>query len=125
MQKNAGGDASVRFFNRGIPSCTYPEGFVSAPESIQPDSAAEPSTLEILWQQDVSATVLVRAEDGSLSSGGLELGIPAVSDLAELGHGATARRVGLAELIGMATEPPLGLELGGSARATLAVIDLA
>ncbi|MEI7759497.1 MAG: DEAD/DEAH box helicase [Thermoleophilia bacterium] len=96
-----------------------------APELIDAEPALERATLEILWQQDVSATVLVRAEDGSLSSGGLELGIPAVSDLTELGHGTTARRIGLAELIRMATEPPLGLELGGSARATLTVIDLA
>ena len=38
----------------------------------------------------------------------LRLGIPAVSDLAGLGQGATARRVGLAELIALAAEPPAG-----------------
>ncbi len=98
---------------------------MSAPEPIQPDPAPEQATLEILWQQDVSATVLTRGRDGSLSAGGLLVGIPAVSDLAELGHGASARRVGLAELIALGQEPPAGLDLGGSARATFAVLELA
>ena len=66
---------------------------MSAPELIQTDSLSERATLEILWQQDVSATVLARGADGSLSSGDLHLGIPAVSDLAgpgrERAHGAS------------------------------------
>jgi hypothetical protein len=98
---------------------------VSAPELIQTDSLSERATLEILWQQDVSATVLARGADGSLSSGDLHLGIPAVSDLASLGHAASARRVGLAELIGLRADTPPELDLGGSARATFAVLDLA
>ncbi len=103
----------------------YPGMFVSAPEPIESDRSPAHATLEILWQQDVSATVLERGSDGSLAAGRLQLGIPAVSDLAELGHGATARRVGLAELIRLAAEPPRDLELGGSARATFAVLALA
>ncbi len=98
---------------------------MSASELIHPEPSLEPATLEILWQQDVGATVLVRSDDGSLSSGGLDIGIPAVSDLAELGQGATARRVGLTELIDLAAGPPSALELGGTARATFAVIELA
>jgi len=98
---------------------------VSAPEPIAHHPIPERATLEVLWQQDVGATVLARGRDGSLSAGGLQVGIPAVSDLAELGQGATARRVGLAELIDLAHEPPHGLELGGSARATIAVLELA
>jgi hypothetical protein len=98
---------------------------VSAPEPIAHHPIPERATLEVLWQQDVSATVLARGRDGSLSAGGLQVGIPAVSDLAELGQGATARRVGLTELIDLAHEPPPGLEPGGSARATFAVLDLA
>jgi SNF2-related domain/SNF2 Helicase protein/Helicase conserved C-terminal domain len=98
---------------------------VFEPETIELDLPPERATLEILWQQDVSATVLARGPDSALSAGGLQVGIPAVSDLAELGHGATARRVGLAELIGLAAEPPPGLEPGGSARATFAVLALA
>ena len=98
---------------------------MSALEPIHTDPAAEPTTVEILWQQDVGATVLTRQSDGTLSAGGLQLGIPAVSDLAELGHGTTARRVGLTELIALAAAPPPELELGGSARATFAVLALA
>ena len=98
---------------------------MSAPEPIAHHPIPERATLEVLWQQDVSATVLARGRDGSLSAGGLQVGIPAVSDLAELGQGATARRVGLTELIDLAHEPPPGLEPGGSARATFAVLDLA
>jgi len=98
---------------------------VSAPEPIEIDSDPDRATLEILWQQDVGATVLARSADGSLSAGGLQVGLPAVSDLAELGHGATARRVGLSDLIGLAAHPPPHLAPGGSARATFAVIELA
>ena len=98
---------------------------MSAPELIHVEPSVEPATLEILWQQDVGATVVVRGHDGSLSAGGLDVGIPAVSDLAELGHGTTARRVGLSELIELASDPPARIELGGTARATFAVIQLA
>ncbi|WP_411276998.1 DEAD/DEAH box helicase [Gaiella sp.] len=98
---------------------------MSAPELILPEPSLESATLEILWQQDVGATVVVRGTDGSLSAGLLDVGIPAVSDLAELGHGATARRVGLSELIDLAAEPPAGIDLGGTAQATFAVIHLA
>ena len=71
-----------------------------------PDLLREHATLEILWQQDVSATVFTRERDGSLSARALHVGIPAVSDLADLGQGATARRVGLEELIALAAAPP-------------------
>ena len=90
-----------------------------------PGVLREHATLEILWQQDVSATVFARAADGSLSPGALVVGIPAVSDLADLGQGATGRRIGLSELIALAADPPAGLEPGGSARATFAVLELA
>ncbi len=98
---------------------------MSAPEPIETDLIPERATLEILWEQDVSATVLVRDTDGSLSATGLELGLPAVSDRTVLGHATAARRVGLEELIRLAADPPTELALGGSARATFAVIDLA
>ena len=42
-----------------------------------------------------------------------------------LGQGASGRRVGLTELIGLRADTPPELELGGSARATFAVLDLA
>ena len=98
---------------------------MSEPEQIELTSFPEPSTLEILWQQDVGATVLTRSENGTLSAASLHVGIPAVSDLAHLGHGTTARRVGLQELIAIAAAPPTDLELGGSARVTFAILELA
>ena len=98
---------------------------MSTPEPIEPDPHPDHPTLEILWQQDVSATVLERDSAGSLSAGRLQFGIPAVADLAALGQGATARRVGLPELLRLAAEPPPHLALGGSARATFAVLELA
>ncbi len=99
--------------------------FVSVHAHLPPEPLQGSSTLEILWQQDVSATVCTRAPDGSISAGGLRIGIPAVSDLANLGEGATGRHVDLDELLALAAEPPAGLELGGSARATFAVLRLA
>ena len=98
---------------------------MSASEPLTLDVAPERATLEILWQQDVSATVLTRSPEGELSAGRLQLGIPAVSDLAALGHGTTARRVPLAELLELAASPPPDFELGGTARATFAILRLA
>jgi hypothetical protein len=98
---------------------------VSEPETTGRRAAEALPTLEILWQQDVSATVFVRAADGSLSADDLPVGIPAVSDLGPLGHGSSARRLSLRELITLAGDPPNGLELGGSARVTFAILDLA
>src|SRR6476659_7517213 len=110
---------------RDLLGSPYPGKFVPTAAPTPPDLLREHATLEVLWQQDVSATVFTREPDGSLSAGALHVGIPAVSDLANLGHGATGRRVGLDELIALAAEPPEGLEPGGSARATFAVLDLA
>src|SRR4029077_16045745 len=62
---------------------------------------------------------------GSLSAGDLRIGIPAVSDLAGLGQAASARKIGLVELTDSASAPPQGVALGGSARATFAVLELA
>ena len=99
--------------------------FVSTPAHTPPGAFPGHATLEVLWQQDVSATVFARGSDGSVSAGGLHVGIPAVSDLANLGHGATGRHVGLEELLALAADLPAGIELGGSARATFAVLALA
>src|SRR6185503_8745162 len=40
-------------------------------------------------------------------------------------HSSSARRISLRELIALAGSPPVNLELGGSARATFAILDLA
>ena len=104
--------SSLRRIRRDLSRSTYPEGFVSAPELIQTDLIPERATLEILWQQDVSATVLVRDTDGSLSARDSSSGIPAVSDRTVLGQGASgARASGSTELIGLAADPPPELEL--------------
>ncbi len=91
-------------------------------EALHP--AIEP-TLEILWQEDASAYVLVRAPDGGLSAGGLQVGMPAVADLVRAGHGTSARRVELDGLLALAAGPPAGLELGGTAQVVFAVLDVA
>ncbi len=91
-------------------------------EALKP--AVEP-TLEILWQEDASAYVLVREADGTLSTRGLQAGMPAVADLVHAGHGVGARRLELDELLDLAANPPADIELGGTARVVLAVLDVA
>ena len=91
-------------------------------EALQP--IAE-SVLEILWQEDASAYALVREPDGTLSSGGLHEGMPAVADLASTGRGVSARRLELDELLELVDAPPHGLVLGGTARVVVAVLDAA
>ncbi|MGI8974631.1 MAG: DEAD/DEAH box helicase [Gaiella sp.] len=96
-------------------------------------SASEPTpvvapggaSLELLWQQDATAYVLLREAGGALGAGKLQLGIPAVADLAHAGHGISARRIGLRELLALEAEPPVEIELGGTARVTFAIVELA
>jgi superfamily II DNA or RNA helicase len=91
----------------------------------RPTPAPRTTTLELLWQDDASAFALVRGEDGGLSAGGLDVGMPAVADLVHGGHGVSARRVELDELLALADDPPAGFELGGTAQVVLAVLDVA
>jgi SNF2-related domain/SNF2 Helicase protein/Helicase conserved C-terminal domain len=90
-----------------------------------PIPVERPATLELLWQEDTSALALVRDPDGALSAGALDVGMPAVAELAHRASAVTARRLELDELIGLAGTPPEGLELGGTARVVLAVLDAA
>ena len=81
---------------------TYPEGFVSAPEPIRvrppfPSARRSRSCGSRMSARPCSHAV----PTARFPLADLQLGIPAVSDLAELGQGATARRVGLTELIGL------------------------
>jgi hypothetical protein len=89
------------------------------------DAAAPSPALEILWQDDATAFLLEREPDGALSAGRLRVGISAIAEIEALGRGVAARRVGIDELVALADDPPAGIELGGSARATFAVVDLA
>jgi non-specific serine/threonine protein kinase len=95
------------------------------PDTDHPRPRPETATLELLWQEDASAFALVRDPDGTLSAGGLHLGMPAVADLVHAGHAVSARRIELEELLQLADEPPAGLHLGGSAVVVLAVLDVA
>ena len=61
-------------------------------------------TLEIIWQQDATAHVFTRGPDDSRTG---------------------ERRIDAAELVRFADAPPDGLELGGSARTTFAIVELA
>ena len=79
-------------------------------------------TLELLWQDDTSALALLRDTDGRLTADGLALGAPVAADLSNVGPGATARRLQLAELLDV---EPDGHLLGGSAQVTFAVLERA
>ena len=118
-------EASPKKDGHDLLRCPYPGKFVPTPATTTPDVVREHATLEILWQQDVSATVFTRAPDGSLSAGSLLVGIPAVSDLADLGQGATGRRVGLSRAARIRSGSSRRPRAGGSARATFAILELA
>jgi hypothetical protein len=94
-----------------------------SPSLIEPIPALP--TLEVIWQQDASACVLTRSAEGELSAGHLHVGMPSVADIAGVGRGVSARRASVSDLIRLAEAPPDGLELGGTARATFAVLELA
>ena len=82
-------------------------------------------TVELLWQDDAGVLAVVRETDGSLSSGGLDLGVPVTADL-DRAHGmAEARRLELDELIALAPAPPDSLTWGDTARVVFAVLDVA
>ncbi len=78
--------------------------FVSAPE-LMPPAAPARAILEVVWQDDASARVLTRSNEGEV-----------------LGE---ERRVEIRELLQLQAAPPEELELGGTARATFAVLELA
>ena len=92
-----------------------------------PEPALTPSrrsapTLELLWQDDASALAILREADGRLTGDGLDAGIPAARDLAQLGTVDGARRLSLRELLALrSNEYPLG----GTAKVTLAIVDRA
>ncbi|HVA30736.1 MAG TPA: SNF2-related protein, partial [Gaiellaceae bacterium] len=91
------------------------------------DSGPVPAlpTLEVLWQPDASAFVIQRSPEGELSAGRLHVGMPSVADLAHLGRAVASRKVSVGELVRLAEAPPAGVELGGTARALFAVVELA
>ena len=94
-------------------------------DTVAPSIEPVTPTLELLWQDDASAYVLVRTADGALSAGGLHIGMPAVADVAHAGHGISARRLELDELLTLADDPPPAVEQGGTTRVAFAVLDAA
>lgn len=88
-------------------------------------STPSEATLELLWHEDASAFALVREPDGTVSARGLDVGMPAVADIAHAGHAVSARRLELDELLALAAAPPTGLAHGGTARVTFALLDAA
>jgi non-specific serine/threonine protein kinase len=95
------------------------------PDTVSSTPTTAGTTLELLWQQDTSAFALLREPDGTLSSGRLQVGMPAVVEVADAGHGVSARRLELDDLIELASDPPAGIEQGGTARVVFAVLDVA
>jgi non-specific serine/threonine protein kinase len=76
----------------------------------------------VLWQDDATAFAVARSATGELTPAPLEAGLPGVADVVRAGHGVTGRRLSLTDLLDLDTGE---LELGGTARAVLAVIDRA
>src|SRR5438128_48932 len=98
---------------------------MSSPDTILVEPIPALPTLEILWQQDASATVFTRTAEGELSAGSLHVGMPAVADLGQYGRAVSARRLSVGDLVRLADSPPSGVELGGTAQAIFAVVELA
>src|SRR5665213_2884622 len=98
---------------------------MSSPSLIATEPLLGLPTLEVIWQPDATACVLTRSTEGELSAGHLHVGMPSVGDIEGVGRAVSARRATVGELIRLADSPPAGLELGGTARATFAVLELA
>src|SRR3954451_4528490 len=98
---------------------------MSSPDPILVEPIPAAATLEVLWQQDASATVFTRSPQGELSAGHLHVGMPSVADLAQYGRAVSARRLSVGDLVRLAESPPAGVEIGGPAQAIFAVVELA
>src|SRR5258706_13269511 len=98
---------------------------MSSPDPILVEPIPAESTLEVLWQPDASATIFTRSPEGELSAGHLHVGMPSVADLAQYGRTVAARRLSVGDLVRLAESPPAGLELGGTAQAIFAIVELA
>ena len=110
---------------RVVGTCAYSDRSVSIQPTPELHPQAASPTLEIVWQDDATAIVLTRDADGALSAGELRAGMSAIADLPLAGRGIAARRLDPAQLVALADAPPAGLELGASAQAIFAVVELA
>ncbi|MBA3428709.1 MAG: DEAD/DEAH box helicase [Actinobacteria bacterium] len=98
---------------------------MSAQQATVPEPGGAAPTLELLWQQDACAHGFMRSQDGTLRSGELRVGRPANVELVRAGTRVSTRRIEASELVRLAESPPAGVELGGSALAAFAIVDLA
>ena len=98
---------------------------MSAQTANPPEQGETLPTLEIVWQQDASASVFTRGPDGAVSTRDLRIGLPAIVHLALVGPRVETRLVDPAGLVQLARKPPAGLDLGGSAVAAFALVELA
>ncbi|MGZ8783867.1 MAG: DEAD/DEAH box helicase, partial [Gaiellaceae bacterium] len=89
------------------------------------EAIAAPATLEIVWQDDATALVLVRDGEGAVSAGELRAGLPVTTDLALVGRAVAGRRLDPAQLVALADAPPAELAPGASAQAIFALVRLA
>jgi hypothetical protein len=89
---------------------------------LAPETATQ--TLELLWQEDATAYAILR-DGAALTADGLVMGRPVTADLGLTGGTVEARRLDVRQLVQLAAEPPAALELGSSARALIAVVELA
>ncbi|HEY1318352.1 MAG TPA: DEAD/DEAH box helicase [Gaiella sp.] len=92
------------------------------PESTPTPESAHAAALELLWQDDATTFAVLRDANGELTPPPLDVGLPGVADVARAGHGVAGRRLSLADLLELDAGE---LELGGTARAVLAVLDRA
>ena len=114
--------AHERLDRRQVIAYAYGGGFVS----VSVESSPAIATLEILWRPDGTACALARDETGRLPAPELTRGHAWIADLGRLGRSVACRRLELADLAAIAdTDDPDGIELGGSARAVLAIVRLA
>jgi superfamily II DNA or RNA helicase len=88
---------------------------------VHPEAPAAP-TLELLWQEDATAFAVERDADGTLAPAPLEVGLPAVADVAHAAKASPGRRLSLSELLDLDTA---GVHLGGTAEVVLAILSRA
>ena len=96
---------------RGVVRRTYADRFVS--DTVAPSFEPVTPTLELLWQDDASAYAFVRVADGSLSAGGLHMGMPAVRTSRTQGTASARAGSSWTSCSALEADPPPGVEQGG------------
>jgi len=103
----------------------YLERLMSEPAQILPAEQTAIPSLEILWQEDASALLLVRGPAGELSAAGLHAGRPVLVELPFAGGEVEARRLDARELVRLEETRSGAFGLGDSARGIFTIVQLA